>query len=155
MGGKKHGGKRICLDDAEALYEHIYNLLEERVDWIALAGSARRQKPEVGDLDIVLVPRSERTKEVATELFGSPTGGLYDGIQVDLVYVSPGSEGTALMHSTGSSMENMRLRRKAKRLGLKLNQYGLWQDNLNLAHGLSEEQIYNALGEPYVRPEDR
>lgn len=153
MGGKREGGRRVDLETAWGLFYEIQEALGNQE--LILCGSARRNKPTCGDLDIVAVYPWPMERELE-RLLGSARGGLYRGVQVDVLLAPIGSQGTALMHATGSSEENVRLRRKAKSLGLKLNQYGLWTvDNENLVHGMSEREIYSVLGEEYVAPENR
>ena len=152
MGGKRLGGRRVSLDEAHEIFAEIQGVLGSRLE---LAGSARRKKETCGDLDILSYYPWVGEREMSRVL-GSVQGGLYRGVQVDITTVPIGAEGAALLHATGSAEENMRLRRKAKRIGLKLNQYGLWTvDNENLVAGMSEKAIYEVLGEPYVPPEER
>jgi DNA polymerase (family 10) len=149
MGGKLHGGRRVSLEEAYELFGEIESTLGQGLQ---LAGSARRKKATCGDLDILSYYPWVGEREMG-QLFGGT--GLYRGVQVDISRVPIGAEGTYLMHATGSAEENVRLRKKAKRLGLKLNQYGLWAGTENLASGMSEQDIYKTLGEPYVPPEER
>ena len=110
----------------------------EGVEKIEAAGSYRRRKETVGDLDFVAASRSpakviERftsMPEAATTLAAGPTKAslvLKSGIQVDLRVVAPASYGAALLYFTGSKAHNIALRRMAQERGLKINEYGVYQ----------------------------
>jgi DNA polymerase (family 10) len=79
---------------------------------------------------------------------------LKAGLQVDLRVVPPASHGAALLYFTGSKAHNIRLRNLALGRGLKLNEYGLWRGRRPLA-GATEEEVYAALGLPWIPPELR
>jgi DNA polymerase (family 10) len=111
------------------------------------AGSVRRRKETVGDIDILVVVDKP---ENAIERFELPEGG----IKADLRFVGPESYGAALLHFTGSKTHNVALRGLAIRKGLKLNEYGLWRGEKLIA-GKTEEEIYDALGLQYIEPEMR
>ena len=76
------------------------------------------------------------------------------GLQVDLRVVPSESYGAALVYFTGSKAHNIAIRRIAQNKGLKLNEYGVFQDDKRIA-GETEESIYNALGLPWIPPELR
>lgn len=129
------------------------------------AGSLRRQRETVGDLDLLVTaargaPVMERFvtgPRVSTVLSHGPTraGVVIDGgMQVDLRLVPPPSFGAALMYFTGSKAHNIALRRMAQDRGLKLNEYGLFEGSRRIA-GSSEAEVYQALGLPWIAPELR
>ncbi len=166
MGGKAHGGKRISRETALSLYSEIVDQMPT-VESVILCGSARRLKPTCGDLDIVVVPAQD--PELAGELdkffvrmfghqkSGKPAkNGLFRGVQTEFYVASPNNYGTFKQMWTGSAYHNVSLRRKATKLGYSLSQYGLkCKTTGELLEFKSEEELYEALGTTYKRPEDR
>ena len=135
------------------------------VSRIELAGSFRRCRETVGDLDILAVAadgsavmaRFVAYDEVAEVLAQGPTRAsvvLKCGLQVDLRVVDAGAYGAALCYFTGSRAHNIALRRLAQERGLKLNEYGVFRGRERIA-GASEESVYGALGLPCIAPELR
>jgi len=135
------------------------------VDQVTVAGSFRRMRETVGDLDIVVtaasgdavMDRFVTDKEVKEVLSRGPTRSsvlLKIGLQVDLRVVPRESYGAALVYFTGSKAHNIALRRIALNQGLKLNEYGVFKDDKPIA-GETEESVYNALGLPWISPELR
>ncbi len=137
------------------------------IDKISIAGSLRRQKDTIGDIDILIASETPdkimekfihfpQVKEVLAEgLTKSSILSLHD-IQVDLRVVPPDSFGAALLYFTGSVSHNVRLREMAVRQGLKINEYGVFQvkDDKKIKT-TKEEDIYKILGLPYILPELR
>ena len=129
------------------------------------AGSLRRMRETVGDLDLLVTaqrgsPVMERfagRSDVGSILAKGPTRAsvvLRNGLQVDLRSVQPASFGSAWLYFTGSKAHNIALRRLAQAAGLKLNEYGLFRGSERIA-GDSEVSVYRALGLPYIEPELR
>jgi DNA polymerase (family 10) len=155
----------VALPVAEAL---VATLRETReVDTIEIAGSLRRRKETVGDIDLVATSRAPaRVMEafaaaspVAQVLSRGPTRAsvmLDVGLQADLRVVEPASYGAALQYFTGSKEHNVALRERAVRRGLKLNEYGVWRtaDDRRIA-GRDEAGVYEAVGLPWIPPELR
>ncbi len=147
---------------AYATAERAVNELETYNDVITvhIAGSLRRGEPFVSDIDLVIVAK---TLDVKHEFAASPiqdpnprTPYQIDGIQIDLCVVPPGYEGSALLHFTGPVRSNIRMRVQAKRRGLSLSQWGLVNpDHEDGAVSGTEADIFEALGLPFVAPEDR
>lgn len=138
-----------------------------RVERIEVAGSIRRRKETVKDIDIVATsPEPDKAMAVFVSLpqveeviMHGPTRSsvvLRDGVQVDLRVVEPESFGAALAYLTGSKGHNIRLRDMAVRMGLKINEYGIFRekDDKRLG-GEEEEDVYRLLGLPYTPPELR
>ncbi|AGU52971.1 putative DNA polymerase/3'-5' exonuclease PolX [Variovorax paradoxus B4] len=129
------------------------------------AGSLRRRRDTVGDIDLVVAagPGSSVTRrfaaaaDVATVLAkGATRAGvvLANGMQVDLRAVPPESFGAALLYFTGSKSHNIALRQRARNAGLKLNEYGVFREDRRIA-GDTEASVYRALGLPFIEPELR
>ncbi len=135
------------------------------VEKIEAAGSYRRRRETVGDLDFVVASRAgakvvERftaMPEAAKILAAGPTRAslvLKSGVQVDLRVVAPESFGAALLYFTGAKAHNIALRRMAQERGLKINEYGVYRGAQSIA-GDTEASVYAALGLAYIEPELR
>ncbi|TSC59906.1 MAG: DNA polymerase X family [Parcubacteria group bacterium LiPW_15] len=135
------------------------------VEKCTVAGSLRRRKETIGDIDILVVAKNpERVMEkftglpnVARILAKGPTKSsvaLDAGLDADLRVVEPAAYGAALNYFTGSKDHNIALREVAVKKGLKLNEYGLWKGERRIA-GKTEEEVYGALGFGYIPPEMR
>jgi DNA polymerase/3'-5' exonuclease PolX len=135
------------------------------VEQIEVAGSFRRCRETVGDLDILVTSRApERVfdafsalAEVAEVRLRGPTKEtvvLSNGLQVDLRVVEPAAFGAALLYFTGSKDHNVHLRSLARDRGLKINEYGIFRGEERIG-GATEEEMYAALGLAWVPPELR
>ena len=131
----------------------------------ALAGSVRRRKDTIGDLDFLVVARQpERVMQFFAALpevahvYGRGTTKtmvrLHSGMDADLRVVPAESWGAALNYFTGSKDHNVTLRRIAIEKGYKLNEYGVFKGKRAIA-GRTEQDVYAALGLAYVPPELR
>lgn len=161
------GEQRMKLADAEPFAEALKEKLEtmEGVKRVTLAGSYRRRKETVGDLDILVTAkrgaaiseRFVRLAEVGRIVSRGRTRAtviLKDGLQVDLRVVPAVSYGAAMVYFTGSKAHNIALRRIAVKRGLKINEYGVFRDDDREA-GKSEKQVYESVGLPWIPPELR
>lgn len=135
------------------------------VSQAAVAGSVRRRKETIGDLDFLVVAADVAAvmrafvalPEVAHVYGTGPTKTnvrLHNGMDADLRVVAAESFGAALNYFTGSKDHNVALRRIAIERGLKLNEYGLFKGERAIA-GRTEADVYRALGLPYIPPELR
>jgi DNA polymerase (family 10) len=135
------------------------------VQQVAVAGSFRRMRETVGDLDILVTAAADSPvmqhftayDEVAEVYSAGETRAsvlLKCGLQVDLRVVAQESYGAALHYFTGSKAHNIAIRRIAQQLGLKINEYGVFRGKRRIA-GDSEESVYRAVGLPYIPPELR
>ena len=135
------------------------------VSRVEVAGSYRRCRETVGDLDLLAIAAADSPvmarfvayDEVAEVLSQGPTRAsvvLRSGLQVDLRVVEEAAYGAALCYFTGSKAHNIALRRLAQEQGLKLNEYGVFRGRERVA-GASEESVYRALGLPFIAPELR
>lgn len=132
---------------------------------VTIAGSYRRMRETVGDLDVLVVAVSSSPvmecfttyEEVAKTLSAGITRAsviLKCGMQVDLRVVTEESFGAALHYFTGSKAHNIAIRRLAQKKGLKINEYGVFRDKARIA-GETEASVYAAVGLPYIPPELR
>jgi DNA polymerase (family 10) len=158
---------RMLLRDAERVAEPLLRRVRaiQGVVQADLAGSCRRRRETVGDLDIVAACRDTeavmaafvRDEAVARVFVHGPTRAsvmLRQGVQADLRAVPPTSHGAALLYFTGSKAHNLALRRLAIGQGWKLNEYGLFDGRRPIA-GTTEAEIYRRLGLAFVPPELR
>jgi DNA polymerase (family 10) len=135
------------------------------VEHIVAAGSYRRAKETIGDLDLLVTARSgspvvERfvsypeVEEVLAHGTTKASVRLACRLQVDLRVGPEASYGAALQYFTGSKEHNVLLRQLAQQQGLKLNEYGLFEGDQSVA-GATEESVYAAVGLPWIPPELR
>ncbi len=143
----------------------IVDVLKPHVSKISLAGSIRRRKETVGDVDILAVsPKPKEVMDIFTSMKGVETVlakgitkssiRMSSGIQIDLRIVEESSFGSALQYFTGSKEHNIALRKIAIKRGWKLNEYGLFEGEKKIA-GREEEEIYEKLGMQWIPPELR
>ena len=164
---KPAAAARFKLSTTEAEAEALVGLLKQAVGdgQVVAAGSYRRRRDTVGDLDILATSRNPAIvgdrlvgyDNVAEVLARGPTRTtvvLRSGLQVDLRVVPQESYGAALLYFTGSKAHNIALRRLANEHGWKLNEYGLFDGKTRIA-GRTEEEIYKKLGLAFVAPELR
>ena len=148
---------------AEELLAHLRNA--EGVKKALIAGSYRRRRETVGDLDILVTcrkgsPVMERFiayDDVADVISKGSTRSsvhLRSGLQVDLRVVPEVSYGAALQYFTGSKEHNVAVRKIAVGKKLKINEYGVFRGEDRVA-GKTEEEVYRAVGLPYIPPELR
>ena len=160
--------KRELLGYALPLARHICKKLLETGFFrrVEPAGSLRRGKETVGDLDILAV--SDHPEEAAQAFARLPeveeilaqgpkkvSVRFSGGLQADLRIVPEESFGAALQYFTGSKAHNIRLRERAVARGWKLNEYGLFAEDGTVIAGKTEEEIYRALGLSFIPPELR
>ena len=159
--------RRIKLTTAAQYAESLVAWLASAsgVSRVEVAGSYRRCRETVGDLDILVIASAGSSvmarfiayDEAAEVLSHGPTRAsvvLNCGLQVDLRVVEKAAYGAALCYFTGSKSHNIALRRLAQEQGLKLNEYGVFRGRERIA-GASEESVYGALGLPWIAPELR
>ncbi len=159
--------RRWYLSAAEAIAGPLVNYLRalEGVREVTVAGSFRRRRETVGDLDILVSCRHDldvaghlvRYDEVANvDSRGATrtTVHLKSGMQVDLRVVPEASYGAALYYFTGSKSHNLTVRGMAARQGMKINEYGVYRGQVKLA-GRTEEEVLGTVGLPYIAPELR
>ena len=158
---------RILYSTAESIVDEILTYLGgiEGLEHATAAGSYRRRKETVGDIDILataarpeeIVAAFVKMPLVEEVLAKGPTKAsviMNDTIQVDLRIVEHRSYGTVLQYFTGSKEHNIALRRLAIQKGFKLSEYGLFEND-KMAAGKTEEEIYQKLGLDWIAPEMR
>ena len=159
---------RTPLAEAQAVADHLIDALRSSgapIDRLSYAGSLRRRRETVGDIDLVATSESPRkvmeafthlpaVGEVKLSGATKTTVVLGSGLQVDLRVVPAEAYGATLQYLTGSKDHNVRLRTLALEKGLSLNEYGVTRGE-TLVSTPTEEEVYSAVGLAYVPPELR
>ena len=167
LGAAQVTERRMLLNEAETQAEALVTYLKEGggIKEIAVAGSYRRRRETIGDLDI-LATSADSAKvmrrfvsypdaaEVLSQGDTRSTIKLRGGLQVDLRAIEPAAYGAGLLYFTGSKAHNVELRQLAQGKDLKLNEYGLFRGTRRVA-GKTEEEIYTKLGLEWIPPELR
>lgn len=162
--------QRLLMDSAESLVTIIREHMNkcEAVNRLEFAGSYRRGKESVGDLDLLVTSEDpeavmdhfsklSQIQEIIQRGETKMSIRVSDSFQVDLRVVDDASWGAALQYFTGSKEHNVRIRGMAKAIGLKINEYGVFKsdDESCRVAGANEEEIYALVGMPWVPPELR
>ena len=155
------------LEQAENLGKEIIKALVRHVEKAEIAGSVRRRRPQVNDLDIVVIPTLWMWASIPTTLesldleFVRGKDDLLtfvrkrDNFMVDIYRASFPTWGTLLLIRTGSKMHNVKLCVRARELGLMLSaKKGVLNQGIVIA-SRTEEEIFKALQLDYVAPEQR
>ncbi len=161
------GQGRTLLGRALPLAHELVGQLKrlKHVQKIEVAGSLRRRKETVADIDILVISNNAKDvmdtftilPQVARVLAKGDTKSsvtLHVGMNADVRVLEPKNFGAALQYFTGSKEHNIQMRQLAIKKGCKLNEYGLFKGKKQVA-GRTEEEIYQALGLRYVAPELR
>lgn len=169
---KEKAEQRILLAEALEISEMITDALEEQRDIkkMEIAGSIRRRKETIGDIDILVTADPEKWEYIADfftslesvkNVFaeGETKSSIeveYHDRQVDLRIIEKESWGAALLYFTGSKEHNIHLRKIAKDKGFKISEYGMFatEDDKKVA-GQTEEEMYDKLGMQWIPPEMR
>lgn len=159
--------ERLPLGEADDVVAPLLEYLDScsSIDRAVAAGSYRRRKETIGDLDIVAVcdDRSaamdefvdyERVESVVSHGTTRSTVVLSSGLHVDLRAVGEESFGAALYYFTGSKQHNIATRRIAQDRALKINEYGVFDGDEQIA-GATEESVFETIDLPYIVPELR
>ncbi|MFQ5990236.1 MAG: DNA polymerase/3'-5' exonuclease PolX [Candidatus Methylomirabilales bacterium] len=165
----KRASGRMPLGLALPLAQEIIARLQQvkGIQRIHYAGSLRRMKETVGDIDILAI--STAPEKVMDAFVSLPTVQeilakgetkssvmTRQGIQVDVRVVEPKAFGAALCYFTGSKTHNIRLREMARKKGFKISEYGVFEERTGRRiAGREEEEIYGVLGLPFIAPELR
>lgn len=164
MGAKDE--RRIPVEEALAVADELCARLSRvpGVERVETAGSLRRMRETIGDVDLLVsaaeaepVMAALRESDLVVKVIAAgekKTSVLtVRGLQVDLRVVAPEEFGAALLYFTGSKDHNVRVRERAVRKGLTLNEYGLFEkESGDRVAGATEEEVYGALGLDWVPP---
>jgi len=159
--------KRISLQTAEEVASSLVGHLRKSkgVHDVAVAGSFRRRKETVGDVDILVTCKKgsrvmarfvdyEDVREVVSHGETRSSVVLRSGLQVDLRVVPQVSYGAAVHYFTGSQAHNIAIRKLGIQRDLKINEYGVYQGKKRIG-GKTEQEVYRRVGLPYIEPELR
>ena len=160
--------RRMLMDEATALGEHLLGFLRSQAgcEQAKIAGSLRRGKETIGDLDLVAASRDQKTladtfaaAPFVDEVLAHGPAKVFikcGGVEVDLRIVAPEEFGSLLHHFTGGQAHNIALRERAVKMGLNISEYGLAKVGSGRYEPVAtEEEIYSRLGLAYIPPELR
>lgn len=163
----KKEGKRFMYSVAEPYAEALEAYLKnfKGALQVIVAGSFRRRKETVGDLDILATSAHPALlidyfvqypdiREIISQGDTRSTVILKNALQVDLRCVEKESYGAALHYFTGSKSHNIAIRIMARDMGMKVNEYGVFRGEKKIA-GSTEEEVYRSVGLDYIEPELR
>ncbi len=162
-GTEKRFLRATVIPYAEALVAYLKRT--RGVKDVVMAGSYRRGRETVGDLDILVTTKEktavmerfvgyEEVDDVVSSGTTRATVILRNGLQVDLRVVAQQSYGAALYYFTGSKAHNIQVRRLGQQRGLKINEYGVYRGKQRIA-GKTEASVFKSVGLPYIPPELR
>ena len=151
-------------DDVEKLRKTIGGV--QGIEKLEIAGSYRREKETVGDIDVLVVTKKPKnvSDAIASLSFVRDTVAhgdkklsfdLKNGLRVDVRFVRRNQWGAALLYFTGSKEHNIAMRKVAMRHKWKLNEYGLFNGTGKFIAGKTEQEVYDKLGLPYFPPNQR
>lgn len=159
--------RRTRLFDADEILKPLLAYLKKikGVKQIDVAGSYRRRKETVGDLDVLVTCKRdapvadrfveyEQVREVVSHGGTRSTVILRSGLQVDLRVVPQTSYGAAMHYFTGSKAHNIAVRKLGVKRGLKINEYGVFRNDKRVA-GRTEAEVFKQVGLPFIEPELR
>lgn len=167
LGQAERSGQRVFLADALPQVEELAAAIGKLkyVQQVSPAGSVRRRKETIGDLDLLV--ETTEPNQVIEALAKQPAVSdvlqqgetkqrvrLHSGLELDLRVIPKGSYGAALQYFTGSKDHNVAIRRMAQERGLKINEYGVYRGEEQIA-GDTEEEVYQSLGLQWIPPELR
>lgn len=163
----KQNKGRFLLGDIMPIVKIVKERLKKQkeIKEISVAGSVRRQKETIGDIDILVASTNHQktakffvslpeVKKVWAEGTTKCSVKFKEGFDVDLRMVPQESFGSALQYFTGSKEHNIATRKIAIEKGLKLSEYGVFRGTKQIA-GKTEEEVYGAIGLPFIAPEIR
>lgn len=150
------------LEEAQQLAEQFVKEIADYCEKVQIVGSIRRRKPEVKDIDLVLLVKPEHWWDFTLKLRqlskiiidGKQVKRVtYEDEQIDLYFATSETWGTFVLIRTGSAEHNIKLSMIAQKKGLKLSHSGLTKNGKVIAS--TEKEIFEALDLPYVEPEER
>ncbi len=167
----KQSKGRFKLSEALPYAETIIDKLKKHkeIKNIQYAGSLRRMKETVGDLDILVTAENNtniinkftslsEVKDIIAKGTTKSTVILNNGLQVDLRLIKPSSFGAALVYFTGSKQHNIAIREISKKKNLKINEYGVFSiknSKEKKVAGKTEKEVYKSIDLPFIPPELR
>ncbi len=150
--------------EAIIIGEAFAEALRPLCETVTLAGSIRQGKEMIGDIDVVVIPKDDpntflwKVADLIEYEYGGTKKifGMFQGRPINIFVTTKPSYGASLYQCTGPTKYNLRMRWLAKRKGMKLNEYGLWnRETGEQLAGESELSIFEALGINYKEPTAR
>ena len=165
----RSAGNRFLLGHALDIAEEIKSRLRKfkEVNKVEVAGSLRRRKETIGDIDILITSKKpskvmeffvkmDDVEQVLAKGSTKASVRLREGLQADLRVLPESIYGAALLYFTGSKQHNIALRKIAIKKGMKLSEYGIFSKRTKkFLAGKTEEECYKKLGLGYIEPEIR
>jgi DNA polymerase/3'-5' exonuclease PolX len=154
----------MWLAEGQRIANGLLKVLDPFCERIAVAGSIRRQKPEVHDIDLVLIPQPltdivgilQRSLNAKVLKKGPKVVNLeIEGVGVDLNYATHETFNAILLFRTGSEVHNTMLAAKARRMGLRFSPYGVFTEDGKRLDDNTEEGIFRVLAEEFREPNER
>ena len=163
---------KVKLEEAAVLADRIVHSIEHLCDKIQVVGSMRRKRPEVHDIDIVLIPQAWMWNTIIQRLKNNmlarviktgqelatlkvPTGATSETIQVDIYRARPETWGVLLLIRTGSKEHNVMMCSRARTLDMMLSAARGLIKNGKVIASRTEKEIFQTLGMEYIEPQNR
>ena len=155
--------EKTSRKEAVTVASKLSSALEALCEKVTVVGSIRRGKDMVGDIDIVVIPTKleefiTAVKTIIDYEYGGNKKifGMYEGRPINIFTTTPESYGACVYQTTGPAAYNIHMRRLAKKKGMKINEYGLWDRETNeYIAGASEADMFEALKMDYKEPKNR
>lgn len=155
--------KRVPLGEGERIVKKVEKQIKPLAKVAMPVGSVARKRLEIADIDFVVLPKNLRKFDQEIRELGFDGGGdmriykkVVDGIKVELYMAhAPEEMGSMIFMWMGDRIMNIAQRSKAKKMGLKLNQYGLWEGDKPVLQSADERDFWDYLGMEYHTPEQR
>jgi DNA polymerase (family 10) len=168
MGTKKITAKanfeKTTREEALVVCDELVSKIQDYCERIEIVGSIRRNKDMIGDIDMVVIPKIpidefiENVKQVIEFDYGKKKKifGMFNGRPINIFVSTVESFGACIYQTTGPALYNIYIRQRAKRKGMKLNEYGLFtRETDEKVAGATEESIFHALELTYIEPTER
>lgn len=161
--GQPRSKKRVPMAQAKNVADTMGRAIEPHAEAMVLVGSIRRRRPWIGDVEFVVLPKDpEEFHKIITDM-GFQSGEkrrkysvIAYGLKVEL-YVArdPQELGGLTLTYTGDYLFNIVMRSQAKKMGYKLDQYGIWKGSKIVFQSPDEKEFFDFLGMDYHTPEER
>lgn len=167
--GQTRPKKRFPIEQAESVANLLGEWLEPQAQVLVLVGSIRRRRPFVADIEFVILPKDLETfdrivtSDPAFESLGFRAGakrrrytGFYQEFKIELYLAhDPDELGAMVLAYTGDYLFNIVMRTRAKQMGYKLDQYGIWKGKKAEFQSPDEKEFFDFIGMDYHSPEER
>jgi len=161
---EKKRKRRIPWAEAKVIVDQLSAWLAARGDTFVMVGSMRRGRPFVGDIEFVVLPKDPKGFHGDITRLGFHAGEKrrnyvftgYSRVPVE-IYVAGGPDelGAMMLAYTGDYIFNIAMRSKAKRMGYRMDQYGIWKGSTPVLKSPDEREFFDFLGMEYHTPEER